>query len=337
MQTIRCGSSHVMEHMLAWRNPDGREEAWLGRSIYDVADRDPLVAKVITTELGLLLLIVTSLVELVAYCILTLFSLMLHCCDPNPFRCSARLLQSSAFTFVWACADMFVFNPRSENVCTHESFARREAGMTRVEDRNYIASRRGRVGAPHVGQVPGTVLIDVNPPHETQSSIRRGAKMLAELIIGKRSVEGGPLIGGTTPATQQAFVEQDHDIYSFVMTKAVYLYAFGDRRKDPIANFFQSTTRDNIQALRTENPTKDEITAYNRLFNNLELFNQEVKDIEEEKGGAVGGAEENAALKHQRDLFNTMKLGAGLEAVSGQLIRSCMPIAHSIVRKAQNQ
>ncbi len=70
--SIRCLSSHLFTPLLAWRNPDGREEGWLANTDTNLDNYPRFVGRVITTELGLLALTILAAIETIAYNVLAL-------------------------------------------------------------------------------------------------------------------------------------------------------------------------------------------------------------------------------------------------------------------------
>lgn len=165
MTVTRCASSQLMTSLLAWRNPQGSEENWILRP-QNIENRWEHRGKVISAEVGLGLLIITSAVETVAYSALTLISLVSYPVTDRPCKFFAKLLQSSSFTIVWGLSDAILYNPLFVNVMTHESFARYWAeifnpttiSMFRSEDRNYLADwekqhRQGNVKGGLLGSI----------------------------------------------------------------------------------------------------------------------------------------------------------------------------------------
>lgn len=123
MTVTRCASSQLMTGLLAWRNPQGSEERWINNAQF-ISNRWKHIGKVAITEIGLLALTASSVIETVAYSALASLSLILYPCTDRPFKFFAKLLESSSFTVIWALADAAIYNPFLPNVMTRESFAR---------------------------------------------------------------------------------------------------------------------------------------------------------------------------------------------------------------------
>ena len=77
----------MMTHLLAWRNPQGREETWM-RSHQEIPSRGKHIAKTLTTEIGLCLLTATAAVETVVYGALSVATLILYPITDRPCDCS---------------------------------------------------------------------------------------------------------------------------------------------------------------------------------------------------------------------------------------------------------
>lgn len=246
MAITRCASSHLMTGLLAWRNPQGSEEGWLGRQ-QGIENGWKHLGKVVSTEIGLALLTVTSVVETVAYTALSLVSLALYPITDKPCKFFAKLLQSSSFTIIWGLANALLYNPLSVNVMTRESFARYWAQrfnpthivLFRLEDRVYVTDweqqhRRGNVNNGLLGPI-------LAAGRSTQVLIDQGANFIAQDVLAGASTE-----------TVNLFREMDPSIFMFILTKAVYLYTAGTKKNDDVPDFFKPATKKLILALRQE-------------------------------------------------------------------------------------
>ena len=100
MAVTRCASSHLMTGLLAWRNPQGREENWISGA-QGIENIWKHAGKVVATEIGLVLLTITSTVETVAYSALVVASLTLYPFTDKPCAFIAKLLESSSITNIW--------------------------------------------------------------------------------------------------------------------------------------------------------------------------------------------------------------------------------------------
>jgi hypothetical protein len=206
MAVTRCASSHLMTSLLAWRNPQGSEENWMLRP-QGIENGWKHAGKVISTQVGLALLTITSAVETIAYSILTLVSLLLYPATDRRCKFFARLLQSSSFTVMWGLADAIVCNPLFINVMTHESFARYWASMLnptrlvmyRLEDRLYLVEwalqhRQGNVN----GGLLESILAE---GRATQELIDQGANFIQQDVMAAASAETRGLFRDMDPCT----------------------------------------------------------------------------------------------------------------------------------------
>jgi hypothetical protein len=107
-----------MTYLVAWRNPQGREEVWMRQP-----QTFPGLARRCICEIGFGAVVVTAVVESIAYGAISLLTLTVYPLTDRPFEYAVKLLQSSSFTILWALADM-IFNWFFYNLMTHESFAR---------------------------------------------------------------------------------------------------------------------------------------------------------------------------------------------------------------------
>ncbi len=246
MLVTRCVSSHLMTELLAWRNPQGREEGWLGGR-QGINNRLKHLGKVVSTEIGLILLTATSAVETVAYAALAFVSLALYPVTDKPCKFFAKLLQSSSFTIIWGLADTLIYNPLFVNVMTRESFARYWAGMFnptsltlfRLDDRLFIADwgRQYRLGNVNNGLLEPILAAG----RATQLMIDQGANFITQDVLS-----------GASDDTKNLFRDMYPSIFMFILTKAVYIYTAGDKKNDEIPDFFKPVTKNLILALRQE-------------------------------------------------------------------------------------
>lgn len=131
MSIPSCISSHMMSGLLVWRNPQGKEENWLKNRRDAQRIEKPLThfGKVVVTEIGLGILTTVALVEIFAYEVLGLLSLVLYPVTDRPCIFFATLLPSCAFTVFWGIGNLFIFNPFFINVLTREDYARKFVGF----------------------------------------------------------------------------------------------------------------------------------------------------------------------------------------------------------------
>lgn len=247
MEVTRCPSSRLMTGLLSWRNPQGSEEEWLRRR-QGIENGWKHLGKIISTEVGLVLLTATSVVETVAYTALALSSLALYPVTDRPCKFFAKLLQSSSFTIIWGVADTLLYNPFFVNVMTRESFARYWAQnfiplpkpfvLYRLNDRLYVADwwqhRQGNINDRMLGPI-------LTEGIATQKLMDQGAGFITQDVLLDASTE-----------TISLFKEIDPSIFMFILTKSVYIYAAGGKKNDAIPGFFKPVTKNLILNLRKE-------------------------------------------------------------------------------------
>lgn len=297
MAVTRCGSSHLMTGLLIWRNPQGSEENWILRP-QDIENRWKHVGKVISTEFGLVLLIITSAVETVAYSALAITSLTLYPFTHRPYKFFAQLLQSSAFTIIWGVADAILYSPLFTNVMTQESFARYLAAMfnptpiiiLRLHDRLYLADWQQQHRDRNVNDgLLGPILAEGGT---VQRLIEEGANFIQNDILG--SADATSIF---------SFKDIDPSIFMFILTKAVYIYTAGTKKNDEIPDFFKPATKNLILALRQEQNSKETAQELERLIGNPVAFETEPQG---ESAKSIFNRLRNAALGElQNSLLST--------------------------------
>lgn len=107
MTAARSISSHLMEGLLEWRN-----SGWKHHNLDEAATCKSctFLGKVISTQIGLGLLMVTAAVETVVYGILTLAAYPTRLCTNKPYEFMARYLDSSSFTIKWSIISILFTN-----------------------------------------------------------------------------------------------------------------------------------------------------------------------------------------------------------------------------------
>lgn len=118
---VQCLSSHVMTHLILWRNPCGREANWIfgGR----IRLQRPPFIKVICAQFAFAALAITALVETVVFSIFAFLALPFNYIGvKKPLEFTVNLLQSASFTILWTIGNLF-FNFVSPNLLTQEKFA----------------------------------------------------------------------------------------------------------------------------------------------------------------------------------------------------------------------
>jgi hypothetical protein len=261
----RCLSSHVMSYLVAWRNPQGREEGWMNRP-----QTFPGLATKLISAGGFCILTAGAAVETVAYSAIAVLTLTIYPLTDRPFQYAVKLLESSSFTALWSLADGLLINWFFPNLLTHESLARGWSGFVnptrinlfRFEDRIYVAEWQIRLqGAPGHPLLDGLARQGAN----VNKLINDGAAFITESIIAKMD-----------ESTLDLFKTKDAKIFMYVLTQAVFIYAFGSKLQDEIPMFFKEETREGIMQLRFQNPLSKEIQEeLNRKMENLISFDED--------------------------------------------------------------
>ena len=287
--SVRCLSSYVTGGLMAIRNPQGTEENW----IHDEGRIDNYVThvtKVVTTEIAVALLLITSVVETVAYGVLGVGSLLLLPFSSKPSNYLFNLVSSGAFTIYWNYGNLFVFNFGYANCVTHESFARYSIdhwqrgqvlkvvaaiALLALEILSICSGNYHHVGNRSITQAPfdWTMTRDEDSlyiadwardrrialPHQPQPArpglayeiARHGGEVNNTIDQGAAFIRDYILQRGQIDeATRQLVLEFDADIYVFVLTRSVYLYVFGPKRNEPVPAFFKEETQQAMSALR---------------------------------------------------------------------------------------
>lgn len=261
----RCISSHLMSYLVAWRNPQGREEGWMNRP-----QTFPGLATKLISAGGFCVLTAGAAVETVAYGAIAVLTLTIYPLTDRPFQYAVKLHESSSFTALWALADAVLINWFFPNLFTHESLARGWSGfinptrinLFRFEDRIYVAEWQMRLQG-----AAGNPLLDglIRQGADVNKLIDDGATFITENIIL-----------GMDPATLEMFKGKDTNILMYVLTKAVFIYAFGSKLNDEIPKFFKEETRNGITQLRSNNPLLDQTKReLDRKMESLVSFDEE--------------------------------------------------------------
>jgi len=299
MAVTRCASSHLMTGLLAWRNPQGREENWISGA-QGIENIWKHAGKVVATEIGLVLLTITSTVETVAYSALVVASLTLYPFTDKPCAFFAKLLESSSFTIIWCVADAILCNIIFINLATHESFARFWADifnptpivLLRLDDLRYTAAW----GQQHGNRTVPEVLLGriIHNGRATQQLIDQGANFIQQDVLANASAETIELFKDTEPC-----------IYMFILTKAVYIYAVGDKKNEEIPEFFKPETKPVISDLRQQNNSEETIQELQQLFASPEAF--------------VTAPEDKSAIA----ILNKLREAATIELQNSLLVTGC--------------
>ncbi|MFI5333594.1 MAG: hypothetical protein ACHQT8_00315 [Chlamydiales bacterium] len=216
-------SSCLTSRLLEWRNPQGREENWLGRDRREPRSWSYLY-KALPAEVGITLLMISAVVETVVYAALVVVSRIFSRVDGgNRYAHYMGCLDSSAFTILWNATNLGS-NWFQENVLTHESFARARRDRipnlpSRLVDSCYIADwarrhgpRRDRIIEPFFSQIA------IN-----QETTNRGATHIVDHVLSHASED-----------TLNRFNMVDVDLIPFVLMRAIFTCAFVRPHDDQI-------------------------------------------------------------------------------------------------------
>jgi hypothetical protein len=280
---VRCWSSIATTHLLTWRNPQGGEENWL-EGAQNIDHPFTYLGKVVTTEIGVALLCVTSIVETVVYGGCFVGSLPFLSNAWRPFIFDTSLMSSASFTLYWNLGNLVVFNPLCSNAITHESFARfscdhwpRGQVFKTVVKVAYVilqffcaltikTSIRKWPNIDHYLNAPST---------RTQDSVYIAIwTIMHGLTNSAMGVEVHPLLqhgreghvkikegvaffrdfilkeGQIATESRDLVLESDADIFHFITTRSVYLYVLGSEKEKEIPQFFKAETQIEIAKLR---------------------------------------------------------------------------------------
>lgn len=265
------------------------------------------------------------------------------------------LVSSSGFTLFWNIGNLFIFNPFCKNVFTHESFARYsmdhwvrgrvfrvacQIALTAVfiigiylrqpvshvntramlsepflrpEDILYIADWTVNhpirlAGIPIAGQrfeIPPMMMFG----QRINQEIKDGVNFFKEFILKPGQVDA---------EDRQSILEADADICTFILSRAVYIYAFGEKRDEQIPAFFKVVTKLLIAEIR-QKYSKEEGAA-------LEGMMQSSKAFEEEPN-----------TPHDKEILNDLKKAAYEEFQKGILISRCWELACQEVHQEAHQ
>ena len=311
MALLKCFSSQLMTPLLAWRNPQGSEEGWLWRG-QGISNCWEHFGKVVTAEVGLSILTTTALAETVAYAALSMTSLILFPVTDRPYKFFAKLLESSSFTIIWGAADALFYNPFVINVMSQESFARFWAQyfnptsikLFRLEDKLYVADWARQNN--RLNQVVNDFML---------GPIFNIAEIINKLIEEGANFILRDVLSGVSNQTQEDFknMNPSSNIYSFVLTKAIFIYAVGFKKDHEIPDFFKLETKNAITALREEIVDQEVIKQIERTMTNSEQFELELS---------------NVAAKA---IFNRLRILASEEAQGGFFATRCWEKASQLL------
>ncbi|MFI5335008.1 MAG: hypothetical protein ACHQT8_07625 [Chlamydiales bacterium] len=311
LNPTRCLSSWMMTPLLEWRNPQGREEHWLGRPEAEGIGSIVIhLTKVTVTEGCLILLAFSAIIETVAYAALALISRIFARLDGGKkYAFFAEYLDSSAFTTLWILMDLLVnpltlmallVNPEYANILTHESFARYRSinllnswRFIRHVDSFHVAGWARQHGGEN--SEIGPIFL---PFADDAAWIESGASLLINGVLAHLH-----------PDIIQRFEEIDPSMFMFVLTKAVFASSLGPQNYENIPGCFKRLSLFEIARLRL----------------NQAQYPQEVID----QVGALNNPEQFAAgvRPDAAPLFTTLRSIAARELQHSVLTTRCWPRA----------
>jgi hypothetical protein len=340
---VRSFSSMLTTKVLQFRNPQGREENWLSgeERIHNYFIH---AGKVVTTEVAVAVLAVVAVIETVAYGVLVIGSLSIRAHDATYYNRFSSLFSSAGFTVLWNFGNLIIFNPLCTNIATEEPFARytidywprgeafktvlkligavtyalatrntfnsynynRESIFSgpylRDEDRLYIINwfQEHRMPAPQFQRAsPVRPAAFVHPVsgyrQEAERIVNEGSEFFKEYILAE---------GKTAAASKQLIREFDPDVFTFVVTKAVYEYVFGALRDAGAPRFFKAQTQQDIISLRQKYVAEQGRALQPYMFNHTHF-------------------EEAANDRALRTIFNDLRNIASRELQGGIFATKC--------------
>jgi len=344
-----CFSSQLTTHLMLFRNPHGSEENWVFQESLPY-DRNRLMGRAVVAEIGSALLVVVSSVEGLAYVVLLLPAACTLPWTKRPCRLLMDRFESSYFTVSWNLCNCFGFNIRLVNICTNESFARhavdtspyaaiaktsfkalgtlftfaslftgiRNAGqifdsLSKTLDQRYFRGEHRVQIFQLIGDQAANLHLSTLPTLtgrlrdltiNTDRAVNEGVEFIKTHFLAD---------GQLTPVTKAMMDENDPDIFSFLSARAIYLYAFGPLKEEPIPSFFQASTQTGITRLR---PIPNQETTSEEK---LKALDQE-KKLEEAMKDFALFQQEHADIKAT---FNTIKEIGYNEFQGGIFFSSC--------------
>lgn len=268
----RCVSSHLMTRLLTWRNPECEENYGLFPP-NDIGNIWKLRARIVVAEVGLAALALIAAIETVAYGTLAKLSRILLPTSTTPFHFFNKLAESSTFTCIWSLADFVIYNIFYVSVVTHEPFARFSTPLSRHEDRWYCNYYY------QINQLYWTYHPDndsaVNKASRSQESIDQGAEFIVTEVLKD------------APDVMRIQFKEMAQPSQFVLAKAVYIYAIGSKRDEPIPDFFKPATKSAIEVLRRGIIQEEHKIEMERLMSGPEEFNGDLQNASTQKASSI--------------------------------------------------
>ena len=292
--------------LLEWRNPQGREDNWDLRRLERGTGQ---IVKDVVAVVALNVLAIVALVEAAVYGIFYSISTLFSSSErENCLRTASvtlgSLACSSLVTMVWAMFSSFLIRVSDGNTPTQEGTFRFfadaiigtalrgadvDVNFVREEDRNLTRNLFGQHATDDQLHDLLNLFAYVSPLDRVpQDIVDQGADFLIKEVLG-----------GLDEKTVQKFKDMDYEMISFITTRAVFEYAAGSKRGQPIPDFFKDPGA--IQALREQfrrNPGANQEIQAEKLYS-LENFSgqlieeeaEELENLEEKKQNPARVAE----------------------------------------------
>ncbi len=241
------------------------------------------IKRIIATEIALSLLLILSTVEIIVYPIIFGVLIFFKKLEETRYPLCLKLLQSSTVIIPWTIYAM-ISNLFSSSLETHESLIRAEMA--------FFSPRLFNRCLRHEDHTYAEVLSD--------QDITEGALLLTSKVLADAS-----------PESIANFQACDLKSYSFILTKAVYLYAVGTEKAASVPKCFKPFTRMQIRALRRHTHNKEVLDNLAQVMCNPEAFDR-----------GITGAE-GKILQATKAVFTKLSGAAAEELQNGHLITEC--------------
>lgn len=278
---VCCLASQLTSKIVEFRNSDKLEERFFGvynrRTFPNQIGATLLLAgKRCVAELGFGVLSVAAIVETIAYTLLGAGVNLLFFNDTNETsKWIFSLYNSSKFTIFWNINNLY-FNLALSKTQTNESFARFEITRSfaffdflRPQDASYVIHT-----APDYIRTEHTasrVIIQITTPEEHKRhptichAIEEGTDFFIEYILKNERIKSD---------ARELILELDPSTFHFTLTRAGYIYAFGEKRNEKIPDFFEIETKESLERMRRDYTQEDGVSLATTM-QSLSLFEEE--------------------------------------------------------------
>jgi 6-pyruvoyl-tetrahydropterin synthase len=245
-----------MTQLINWRNPDGNESnlANWRRDRFTLWEE----TKMFLAEGGFILLTLTATVESVFYTTVAITSYFIFSrWSDLPFQYSVKLLKSSCCTVIWGAinvvAGIFLPNlPTTEYFCRYpldfiyQAFF--QDTLLDEEDEAYRQSLIIFIDSILNNDQPNfaNFLFPNSPPIQARNEevIKEGAALIKTMVVNEIDI------------LEDFFVFSPR-IYVYIVSKIAFLYVQGEKKDDPIPEFFKDLSKTSIKSLRKILETAD--------------------------------------------------------------------------------